>query len=588
MHRRLGHPSKDVLRHARSKTKGFPQELDFPHEAPVCPGCTQGKMPSLAHLPSDSRASAPFEKIHSDLKSFPVESYHKYRYFISFLDDYTSYAWVVCLRTKSAAIGALKQYTALVKNQFDTTIKEWMSDAGGEYKSDVFLDTLKDQGIRILQSAPYTPKQNGCAERFMRTCMDKAQAMRLEACLPESWWEFAVLHAVHVYNRTPVRRLQWRTPYEALHGEAPDVSHLRVFGCGAYVHIPESRHKNKLAPKSELMVYIGHTEGVKAYTFIHLSKNTVYTGATALFDEALFPKCSASKKHGFTRLQEPAEQHGTPPQPTPIVDEDMDAPHPLPPPRRPSRQSEVPQDPDEDLAPPPERTSPSPAPVTEPEQEHEPFPPPPPPLRCSGRERKVPSRPGNVYGEDRHSVDEVEDLLVAQLVQEGGVEFVRYLLAKAVQPDESTTDVTPFREWTYRDILRLPEAQQREWKAACREELEALHRCNVFELVDLPKGRKLIKNQWVFDQKSDGCKKARLVAKGFSQVEGIDFNEVFSPVVCFETVRLMLALSVLRSGYKASRYHMSWDYHVVVMSLVPDYSTTFHMMSHSDSYYYRN
>jgi hypothetical protein len=60
----------------------------------------------------------------------------------------------------------------------------------------------------------------------MRTCMDKAQAMRLEACLPESWWEFAVLHAVHVYNRTPVRRLQWRTPYEALHGEAPDVSHL--------------------------------------------------------------------------------------------------------------------------------------------------------------------------------------------------------------------------------------------------------------------------------------------------------------------------------------------------------------------------
>jgi hypothetical protein len=70
MHRHLGHPSKDVLRHARSKTKGFPQELDFPHEAPVCPGCAQGKMPSLAHLPSDSHASAPFEKIHSDSRVF--------------------------------------------------------------------------------------------------------------------------------------------------------------------------------------------------------------------------------------------------------------------------------------------------------------------------------------------------------------------------------------------------------------------------------------------------------------------------------------------------------------------------------------
>ena len=605
MHKRMGHPSKDVLRHARSKTMGFPQSLNFPSETPVCPGCAQGKMPSMAHLPSDSHAREPFEKVHSDLKSFPVESYHKFRYFISFLDDYTSYAWVVCLRTKSSAIGALKQYIALVNNQFDTSIKEWMSDAGGEYKSEVFLNTLKDQGVRVLQSAPYTPQQNGRAERFMRTCMDKAQAMRLEACLPESWWEFAVLHAVHVYNRTPVRRLQWRTPYETLYGVAPDVSHLRVFGCGAYVYIPENRRENKLAPKSELMVYIGHTEGVKAYTFMRTSRNIVYTGATALFDETLFPKCSAPKKHGFTRLQEPVDQHGTPPQPTPSVDEDEDMQRPPPPPHTPSRQTPVPQDPDEDLAPPPERTAPSPAPESEHEQEREPTPPPPLPRR-SERERRIPTRPRNVYGDNRHpvqqyrdvqrmrqwrdmvgdrrgrslppsaprqlrvpgpshgepqresdtplppsrgSVDEVEDLLVAQLVQEGGVELVRYLLAKAVPPTESTAESTPIREWTYKDIMRMPEAQQREWKAACREELEALRRREVFELVNLPKGRKIIKNRWVFDQKSDGRKKARLVAKGFSQVEGIDFTEIFSPVVRFETVRLMLALSALEQWY---------------------------------------
>jgi hypothetical protein len=45
---------------------------------------------------------------------------------------------------------------------------------------------------------------------------------------------------------------------------------------------------------------------------------------------------------------------------------------------------------------------------------------------------------------------------------------------------------------------------------------------------------------------------------------------------------------MLRSDYAASVYHMSWDYHVVMMSLVPDYSTTFHTTSHSDSYYYRD
>ena len=57
-----------------------------------------------------------------------------------------------------------------------------MSDAGGEYKSDAFLKHFKDAGIKVLQSAPHTPQQNGPAEHFMRTIMDKAQALRLEAC----------------------------------------------------------------------------------------------------------------------------------------------------------------------------------------------------------------------------------------------------------------------------------------------------------------------------------------------------------------------------------------------------------------------
>jgi hypothetical protein len=83
----------------------------------------------------------------------------------------------------------------------------------------------------------------------MRTIMDKAQAMRLEACLPQSWWEFAVNHAAHCYNRTPMSRINWKTPYQLLNNEIPDISHLRVFGCGTYVHIPESRRKNKLSPK---------------------------------------------------------------------------------------------------------------------------------------------------------------------------------------------------------------------------------------------------------------------------------------------------------------------------------------------------
>ena len=133
------------------------------------------------------------------------------------------------LRSKAAAITAAKDFLELVRVQYNAQVKGWMSDAGGEYKSDAFDRALLEKGIIINQGAPWTPMQNGRAERLMRTLMDKAKAMRHQACIPQSWWEFAFAHATHVYNCTPVARLQWRTPHEALKGELPAIDHLRVF-----------------------------------------------------------------------------------------------------------------------------------------------------------------------------------------------------------------------------------------------------------------------------------------------------------------------------------------------------------------------
>ena len=106
-------------------------------------------------------------------------------------------------------------------------------------------------------------------------------------------------------------------PYFVLNGSVPDISHLKVFGCSAYVHIPKDVHVNALSPKSELMMYLGHTDGIKASVFMRLSNNTVFTSTTALFDETLYPKCPNARVCGTTHVNEPRAQ-----QPPHDADED--------------------------------------------------------------------------------------------------------------------------------------------------------------------------------------------------------------------------------------------------------------------------
>jgi hypothetical protein len=137
----------------------------------------------------------------------------------------------------------------------------------------------------------------------------------VESCIPQSLWEFSVEHAVNCYNKTSVSCLKWRTPFEALTGDKPDTSRMRVFGYGAYVFIPPTRRHNKLSPKSELMTYLREVEGMKGYHFM-CNGNIVYYSVQALFDEELFPRCKTQSRHLTTRINEPRAV-----QPPP-VDED--------------------------------------------------------------------------------------------------------------------------------------------------------------------------------------------------------------------------------------------------------------------------
>ena len=272
----------------------FP-DIHFPTEDCVCPGCALGKMPNQAFPENERRATKPFELVHCDLKSFPVLSYWKFKYIITFYDNFTSHAWTMALCSKATAITATKDFLEMVRVQHNAHVIGWMSDAGGEYKSDLFDRALLKKGIKIYQSAPWTPMQNGCAEQLGHTFMDKAESMRHQACIPDSWWEYAFAHATHIYNCTLVALLNWRTPHEMLKGELPNIDHLHVFGCGAFVYLPAMARANKMAPKSELMTYISVAPGNRCnFLFMH-STNAVFTTAHAIFDERHFPCCPKNR-----------------------------------------------------------------------------------------------------------------------------------------------------------------------------------------------------------------------------------------------------------------------------------------------------
>ncbi len=375
--------------------------------------------------------------------------------------------------------------------------------------------------------------------------MDKAQAMRLDACLPPSWWEFAVNTATHLYNCTPVCCLNWRTPYKLVYNEVPSIEHLRVFGCGAYVHIPADVRKDKLAPRGELMIFLGYPDGVKGYLFMRLPNNILFKGTTAIFDEEMMPKCSKIVKRRFTPIGNKPSKEDTP---LPLEDDDDDdfpcCHRSLSPDQRDDALDKNDSSPEHS----PPRTPPRKQGVLPPAQRQSP-----PPQRKSGRERKIPVRPDNVYGDNRNPVDlhredrhralgkeRNEDIpqgvphapqgkqhmvprpssptsrdsyhdvphdtesQLAKLAQEGGVGLINYLLTKAEADDQPLPVTSSPREWTFRDILRMLSELQKEWKKACNEELESLRKRYVFELTELPHGRKAIKNRWVFNVKTDG------------------------------------------------------------------------------------
>jgi hypothetical protein len=133
---------------------------------------------------------------------------------------------------------------------------------------------------------PYTPQQNGVAERKNHTLKEMANCMIQSKGLSLKYWAEAINCANYIVNRTPTKALKNITPEEAWTKIKPDVSHFHVFGSIAWAHIPDEKRK-ALQPKSEKCIFVGYSEDVKGYKLLQSHCNEIIIRRDVKFDENL-------------------------------------------------------------------------------------------------------------------------------------------------------------------------------------------------------------------------------------------------------------------------------------------------------------
>jgi hypothetical protein len=315
-----------------------------------------------------------------------------------------------------------------------------------------------------------------------------------QAGLPLEYWAEAARTACYLRNRSPSSALEgFKTPYQAFTGKKPNLSHIRTFGCIAYVQeLPKNR--TKLENKATTCILLGYSAISKAYRLQELNSKRILESRNVVFDENLTLKNSkAVQSHPATlevdledAFDEEIVQNAAGSDSGAESDQESEFED--------AREQQTPRKPSSG------RSQAPPAP------------------RKSARASKA---PGEWWK-----------------VQSGNIAFALATAMKIMDPEPNS----------YKEAMLSSEKEQ--WQAAMNEEYSSLMKNQTWELVELPKDRKAIASRWHFRHKfnANGTlerHKARWVAKGFSQQEGVDFFETWAPVAKWPTVRLFLSVAAM-------------------------------------------
>ena len=190
------------------KKRNLIEDIDFiGTKFDDCQICIQGRQ-FRKPFPKCSRSETEniLDLVHSDICGpMKTSTPSGNRYILTFIDDFSRYTFVYLLRSKDEVVDKYKEFINLMKNNFKKNVKVLRSDNGGEYMSKILNEILKENGTKHEFSAPYTPEQNGVAERKNRSLTEMARCMLIDGSMERKFWGEAVITANYLQNRLLTR-----------------------------------------------------------------------------------------------------------------------------------------------------------------------------------------------------------------------------------------------------------------------------------------------------------------------------------------------------------------------------------------------
>ncbi|KAK3025395.1 hypothetical protein RJ639_044650 [Escallonia herrerae] len=292
-HCRLGHPSLPVLK------KLCPQ---FHNISSVdCESCHFAKHHQSSLSPRvNKRVESAFELVHSDVWGpCPVLSKSGFRYFVTFVDDFSRMTWIYFMKNRSEVFAHFSAFCAEIKTQFNVHVHILRSDNAKEHMSGSFQNYMNQHGILHQSSCTDTPAQNGVAERKNRHLLETARALLFQMKVPKPFWSDAISTACFLINRMPSTVLNGDVPYSVLFPTKPLFPvEPRIFGSTCFVHDVRP-HLTKLDPKALKCVFLGYSRLQKGYRCYSPDLHKYLVSTDVVFSEHspfFFSKFQSSSK----------------------------------------------------------------------------------------------------------------------------------------------------------------------------------------------------------------------------------------------------------------------------------------------------